>query len=114
VSLGNPATQRTGCAAGDTLRLERPLEILGLAGVRRAIYKAGASYKIGHDERLVPDLEAAVGAGNVRLLGQRGATARVEASPVTESTPGRRVASRREPEPELEIEPELDDDLDEL
>lgn len=54
------------------------LEILGLAGVRRAIYKAGASYKIRHDDRLLSDLEAAVGAGNVRLLGQRGATARVE------------------------------------
>jgi DNA polymerase-3 subunit alpha len=52
-------------------------EILGLSGVRRAIYKAGAPYKIRYDERLVSDLEAAVGAGNVRLLGQRGATARV-------------------------------------
>jgi DNA polymerase-3 subunit alpha len=88
------------------------LEILGLAGVRRAIYKAGASYKIGHDERLLPDLEAAVGAGNVRLLGQRGATARVETAPVTAPAPARRVASRRDSE--LEIEPELADDLDEF
>src|SRR5262249_38727099 len=56
------------------------LEILGLSGVRRAIYKAGASYKIRHDERLVSDLEAAIGAGNVRLLGQRGATASVSAA----------------------------------
>ncbi len=55
------------------------LEILGVAGVRRAIYKAGASYKIRYDDRLIADLEAAVDAGNVRLLGQRGATARVEA-----------------------------------
>ena len=57
------------------------LEILGLPGVRRAIYKAGASSKIRHDEKLVSDLEAAVGAGSVRLLGQRGATARVAVPP---------------------------------
>ena len=36
------------------------------------------SLKIRHDDRLLADLEAAVGAGNVRLLGHRGATARVE------------------------------------
>ncbi|AGA25740.1 DNA polymerase III subunit alpha [Singulisphaera acidiphila] len=54
------------------------LEILGLSGVRRAIYKAGAALKIRHDDRMLSDLEAAVGAGNVRLLGNRGATARVE------------------------------------
>ncbi|SIO65643.1 DNA polymerase-3 subunit alpha [Singulisphaera sp. GP187] len=54
------------------------LEILGLSGVRRAIYKAGAGLKIRHDERMLSDLEAAVGPGNVRLLGNRGATARVE------------------------------------
>jgi len=57
------------------------LEILGLPGLRRAIYKAGAAYKIRHDDRLVSDLEAAVGAGNVRLLGQRGATTRVAVPP---------------------------------
>jgi DNA polymerase-3 subunit alpha len=85
------------------------LEILGLAGVRRAIYKAGAPYKIGHDERLLPDLEAAVGTGNVRLLGQRGATARVETASVSSPAPSRRAPFRREPEPE----PELGDDLDE-
>jgi DNA polymerase-3 subunit alpha len=75
------------------------LEILGLAGVRRAVYKAGASYKIRHDEKLVSDLEAAVGSGNVRLMGQRGATARVEPSP----PPPRPVA-------ELEPDEESDDD----
>jgi DNA polymerase III subunit alpha len=63
------------------------LEILGLTGMRRAIYKAGASYKIRHDDRLVPDLEAAVGAGNVRLLGQRGATARVETAAARAAVP---------------------------
>jgi DNA polymerase-3 subunit alpha len=59
--------------------LDLYLEILGLERVRRAIYKAGASLKIRHDDRLLTDLEGAVGSGNVRLLGQRGATARVEA-----------------------------------
>jgi DNA polymerase-3 subunit alpha len=55
------------------------LEILGLEHVRRAIYRAGASFKIRHDERLIRDLEDHLGTGNVRLLGQRGITARVEA-----------------------------------
>jgi DNA polymerase-3 subunit alpha len=69
------------------------LEILGLPGLRRAIYKAAAPYKIRHDDRLVSDLEAAVGAGNVRLLGQRGATTRVSPTPApvpasTSSDPG--------------------------
>lgn len=54
------------------------LEILGLTGIRRAVYKAGAALKIRFDDKLIPDLEAAVDAGNVRLLGQRGATARVD------------------------------------
>jgi DNA polymerase-3 subunit alpha len=58
--------------------LDLYLEILGLDQCRRAIYKAGASLRIKHDDRLVSDLEGAVGAGNVRLLGQRGATTRVE------------------------------------
>ena len=57
--------------------------------VRRAVYKAGASLKIRHDDRLVPDLEAAVGAGNVRLLGHRGATARVESTPAPPRSPPR-------------------------
>ena len=34
--------------------------------------------RIRYDDRLIPDLEGVVGPGNVRLLGQRGATARVE------------------------------------
>jgi DNA polymerase-3 subunit alpha len=54
------------------------LEILGLENVRRAIYKAGSTLKIRHDDRLLADLETHLGAGNVRLLGQRGVTARVE------------------------------------
>ncbi|MBV8268343.1 MAG: DNA polymerase III subunit alpha [Planctomycetaceae bacterium] len=63
------------------------LEIVGLAGIRRAIYKAGAALKVCHDDRLLSDLEGAVGPGNVRLLGQRGATARVESTPPVTSHP---------------------------
>jgi DNA polymerase-3 subunit alpha len=74
------------------------LELLGLVGVKRAIYRAGASLKIRYDQSLVPSLEGAVGSGNVRLLGQRGATARVEtAAP-----------------PSVAIDPEMSDDPDEL
>ena len=62
------------------------LEILGLAGVRRAIYRVGSSLKIRYDDRLISDLESAIGDGKVRLVGHRGATARVEAT-------GRRRAS---------------------
>ncbi|GAC1467190.1 MAG: DNA polymerase III subunit alpha [Isosphaeraceae bacterium] len=56
------------------------LEILGLSGLRRAIYRVGSSLKIRYDDRLITDLEAAVGTGKVRLVGHRGATARLETS----------------------------------
>ena len=73
------------------------LEVLGIEGFRRAIYKAGSALKIRYDERLIPDLEAAVDSGNVRLLGQRGATARVEtAAPAS-------VGYRSGAEPESEL-----------
>ena len=61
--------------------LDLYLEILGLAKVRRAIYKAGASLKIRHDERLLADLESGFGIDNVRLLGHRGTTGRDEHRP---------------------------------
>ncbi len=78
------------------------LEIVGLEHVRRAVYKAGASLRIRYDERLVSDLETAAGAGNVRLLGQRGATARVDAG---SACPPAQPA----PEPAPAPEPDLDD-----
>jgi DNA polymerase III subunit alpha len=59
--------------------LDLYLELVGLEQVRRAVYRAGASLAIRYDERLIADLEAVVGAGNVRLRGQRGVTARVDA-----------------------------------
>jgi DNA polymerase-3 subunit alpha len=55
-------------------------EIVGLEQVRRAIYRAGSSMRIRYDDRLVADLEQAVGTGQVRLLGQRGATARLDST----------------------------------
>jgi DNA polymerase-3 subunit alpha len=56
------------------------LEIVGLEQIRRAIYRAGSSMRIRYDDHLVGDLEQAVGAGQVRLLGQRGATARLDST----------------------------------
>jgi DNA polymerase-3 subunit alpha len=60
--------------------LDLYLEIVGIEQVRRAIYKAGASLRVRYDNRLIPELERVVGAGHVRLLGQRGATARIDAA----------------------------------
>ena len=65
------------------------LEIFGLDGFKRAIYKAGNGFKIRHDERLLPDFESAVGSGNVRLLGQGGSTGKVEAQAVAAPEPSR-------------------------
>ncbi len=59
--------------------LDLYLELLGLEHVRRAVYQAGASLCVRYDDRLIADLEAVVGTGNVRLRGQHGATARVDA-----------------------------------
>ncbi len=54
------------------------LEIVGIEHVRRAVYKAGASLRIGYNERLTSEMEDVVGSGNVRLLGQKGATTRLD------------------------------------
>ena len=59
--------------------LDLYLEIVGLEQVRRAVYRAGASLRVRYDDRLIADLEAVVGPGNVRLRGHRGATARIDA-----------------------------------
>ncbi|HEX8203098.1 MAG TPA: OB-fold nucleic acid binding domain-containing protein, partial [Isosphaeraceae bacterium] len=77
--------------------LDLYLEIVGLGRVSRAVFKAGTALKIRHDERLVPELEAAIGAGNVRLLGQGGATARVSAP-----APSRPIAAVDPPEDDPE------------
>jgi DNA polymerase-3 subunit alpha len=58
--------------------LDLYLEVVGIEHVRRAIYRAGASLRVRYDEQLMTDLEHVVGSGNVRLLGQKGATARID------------------------------------
>jgi DNA polymerase-3 subunit alpha len=93
------------------------LEVVGLELVRRAVYKAGASLRIRYDDRLIPELETVVGAGHVRLLGQRGATARVEA--VGSSAPGS-VASASgvtavpPPSTDSDLDETADNDFDDL
>jgi DNA polymerase-3 subunit alpha len=54
--------------------LELYFEVLGLTGVRRAIFRAGSSHRVRLDDQLLSDLESAVGQGNVRLVGQGGST----------------------------------------
>ena len=58
--------------------LDLYFEITGLSGVRRAIYRVGPALKIRYDDQLIASLKATVSEQNVRLVGQRGATARVE------------------------------------
>jgi DNA polymerase III subunit alpha len=96
--------------------LDLYLEIVGLEQVRRAIYKAGASLRVRYDDRLIPELEHAVGAGQVRLLGQRGATTRVDAgSPTTGSPlPTTQPALARPPTLETELDDSPLDDSDDL
>src|SRR5262249_48620657 len=73
--------------------LELYLEIFGLEHIRRAVYKAGASLRVRYDDRLVHDLENAVGPRLVRLLGHRGATTRIETGiPASEGSRPRPVA----------------------
>ena len=63
--------------------------------------------RIRYDERLVPDLEAAVGLGQVRLLGQRGATARLDGSLAsTQNPPTEDPAVSRS---SIVTDPDLDD-----
>jgi DNA polymerase-3 subunit alpha len=59
--------------------LDLYFEIVGLEQIHRAIYKAGPALKVRYDDKLIPELEGAVGSGQVRLLGPRGATARIDA-----------------------------------
>jgi DNA polymerase-3 subunit alpha len=87
--------------------LDLYFEIVGLEQIHRAIYRSGPALKVRYDDRLVPDLEGAVGSGLVRLLGPRGATARIDAG----TSPAVDVLSQRPPAParEARLEPDLDD-----
>lgn len=82
--------------------LDLLLEIVGVEHVRRAIYKAGPSLRIRYDDQLMADLENVVGSGNVRLLGQRGATARIDL--IVQPTPP------IQPTAAIEVDPDLDDE----
>jgi DNA polymerase-3 subunit alpha len=96
--------------------LDLYLEIVGLEQVRRAIYKSGASLRVRYDEKLISDLEDAVGEGQVRLLGQRGATARIEpASPAAPIARGVLATARvRPPSPDTELEESPSDNADDF
>ena len=98
--------------------LDLYLEIVGLEQVRRAIYKAGASLRVRYDDRLIPDLENAVGPGLVRLLGHRGATARIDAGSSTGDAAAHRPPGRSfstpSTGPDLEPEDSTLDDPDDL
>jgi len=71
---------------------------VGIEHVRRVVYKAGASLRIRYNERLMADMEDVVGSGNVRLLGQRGATARLDsiAQPTPSLQPAKILAAETE------------------
>ena len=64
------------------------LEILGLARVRRAIYKVGANLRVRHDDRMLADLETTFGLENIRLIGHRGTAGRDEARNRPNRPPG--------------------------
>jgi DNA polymerase-3 subunit alpha len=80
--------------------LDLYLEICGIEHVRRAVYKAGASLRVRYDDRLIGEIENVVGSGNVRLLGSRGATARVESH--AQATSPAQFAATHGNEPPLE------------
>ncbi len=90
--------------------LDLYFEIVGLEYVRRAIYRAGASLCVRYDDRLVSDLEAVVGTGNVRVRGQSGATARIDAGDAP--YPGKQFSSSSTTVSRpAEVKTELDESL---
>jgi DNA polymerase-3 subunit alpha len=96
--------------------LDLYLEIMGLEQVRRAIYKAGAPWRVRYDDRLIADLENAVGAGLVRLLGHRGATTRIDSGAPADGATLHRTPARSYigavVATDLEAEDQGPDDLD--
>ncbi|MFO0956912.1 MAG: DNA polymerase III subunit alpha [Isosphaeraceae bacterium] len=68
-------------------------EITGLDGLKRAIYRAGASQRVRHDDRLMGELEATIGSGNVRWMGRGGSAVRPAS---TVSAPAPRFAREAE------------------
>ena len=62
--------------------LDLYFEIRGLEKVKRAVYRAGPSLKVRHDDALIVQLEHAVGRANVQLVGQTGLAPRSDAPAV--------------------------------
>jgi DNA polymerase III subunit alpha len=97
--------------------LDLYLEVMGLELVRRAVYKAGASLRIRYDDRLIPELETVVGAGQVRLLGHRGATTRVEpvsGSAVRSVSPSSAASAVLPASTETDLDESADSDFDDF
>jgi DNA polymerase-3 subunit alpha len=94
--------------------LDLYFEIVGLDQIHRAIYKAGPALKLRYDDRLLVDLEGVVGSGHVRLLGPRGATARLDSG--TTATLDNLSPSRAAAPPASAVDSDLvesdDDDSD--
>ena len=94
--------------------LDLYLELVGLEHVRRAIYRAGPSLAIRYDDRLIADLEAVVGPGNVRLRGHNGATARLDPRETSPVRPQAATTAAAPATPAIDSDAELDDSLLEL
>ncbi len=65
--------------------LDLYLELVGIENFKRVVYRASPSHRVRRDEGLIAALEEVVGEGNVRMLGRRGATARL----INDNTPAR-------------------------
>ena len=73
---GPPELDRIGRLLGQYQgNLEVYFEVFGLPGAQRAVFRAGASWRVRYDDDLISALEATVGPGNIRLLGPRGIAA---------------------------------------
>ena len=92
--------------------LDLYLEIFGIEHIHRAIYRAGTSLRVRYDDRMIAEMEEVVGEGNVRLLGQRGATARVGPAtrPAVAAPAAARAGAAFQPDDLLEEPEEPDDD----
>ena len=88
--------------------LDLYLEILGLAQIKRAIYKAGANLKIRHDDQLLHEIESTFGTENVRLIGHRGSAPRESSRPHLKppATPPSAYATRATDGPTIEDDPD--------
>jgi DNA polymerase-3 subunit alpha len=80
--------------------LELYLEVKGLAGLNRIILRAGSIWRLRHDDRLIDDFEAVVGAGRVRYVGAGGAAAPRSQSRVSRAAPQFNAEPQEEAEPD--------------